>query len=295
MARLPAFYRQDTPPCEEVRAVPEIIHAVDETAIAATIEANINDYLLSFARLPGAFLHADSESVWIDSGVPDATFNSIVHARFSRPDIDARIDAVLSHFRHRAQPVTWHIGPTSEPPDLAQVLLAHGMTHSEDEPGMAIEIERMRDDVGAPPGLAIEPVCDERGLRAWVDVWLFPVPDDVRQSIHTVLQQRGLGADLSWRYYIGRLDGKPVAISELFVGHGVAAVHYVVTLPEVRRRGIGTAMTLHVLREARARGYGVAVLTASPEGISVYRRIGFREYCWFRRYEWHPDHGTYAP
>jgi len=66
----------------------------------------------------------------------------------------------------------------------------------------------------------------------------------------------------------------------------------VVTLPEVRRRGIGAAMTLRVLHEARAIGYRVAVLTASPDGIGVYRRIGFREYCLFRRYEWGPDQGT---
>lgn len=60
-------------------------------------------------------------------------------------------------------------------------------------------------------------------------------------------------------------------------------MHYVVTLPEVRRRGIGASMTLRVLREARAMGYRVAVLTTSPDGIGIYRRIGFRAYCWFRR------------
>jgi hypothetical protein len=35
-------------------------------------------------------------------------------------------------------------------------------------------------------------------------------------------------------------------------------------------------------------GYHVAVLTASSDGIGIYRRIGFREYCWFRRYDWEP-------
>lgn len=47
-------------------------------------------------------------------------------------------------------------------------------------------------------------------------------------------------------------------------------------------------MTLRVLRDARALGYRVAVLTASPSGIGVYRSLGFREYCLFSRYEWEP-------
>ena len=41
----------------------------------------------------------------------------------------------------------------------------------------------------------------------------------------------------------------------LVFGAGVAAVHWVVTLPEMRHLGIGTAMTLAALREARTIGY----------------------------------------
>lgn len=263
----------------------QIIEKIDPATIAVAIEANINAYLLSFARLPGAVLHDDLHCVWVDSGVADATFNSVVYAHFSPDAIDAQVEPVLAHFRRHARPVTWHIGPSTKPTDLGRFLPAHGLAHSEDEPGMAVEIDRMRDDFAAPPGLTIETVRDEGGLRDWIAVWLFPVPDDVRRRHLDVLRRRGLGANLPWRYYVGRLDGKPVATSELFVGEGVAAVHYVVTLPELRRQGIGTAMTLRVLHEARDLGYHIGVLTASPDGIGSYRRIGFREHCWFHHYE----------
>lgn len=266
-----------------------IVQAIDPATVAATIEANINAYLLSFARLPGATLHDAPESTWVDAGIADATFNAVVRATFDPGGVDAGAASVLAHFRRQARPVTWHIGPTTTPSDLDHSLLAHGMAHSEDEPGMAVELDHLRDDVGTPRGLTIETVRDEQGLEEWVSVWLFPVPSDIRRICLGVLRQRGLGDALPWRYYVGRLDGQPVATAELFVGTGVAAVHYVVTLPEARRRGIGAAMTLHVLREARALGYKVGVLTASPEGIGLYRRIGFQEYCLFRRYEWSPD------
>ncbi len=270
--------------------MPDILQRIEPASIPAVIEANINDYLLSFARLPGATLHDDATSTWVDSGVASSTFNSIVRARFApAAAADAHIESVLAHFRQRSQPVTWHIGPTTEPPNLEQMLLAHGMVHSEDEPGMAVELTHILDSLPTPPGLTIHQVRDARGLRDWVDIWLFPVPVEARQPSFDALLGRGLGDDLPWRYYVGYLDGHPVATSELFVGAGVAAVHYVVTQRDLRRRGIGAAMTLHVLRAARDQGYRVAVLTASPDGYGTYRRLGFQDYCWFHRYEWQPD------
>ncbi|HVA90610.1 MAG TPA: GNAT family N-acetyltransferase [Chloroflexota bacterium] len=275
--------------------MPDIVPAIIPATIATVIEANINAYLLSFARVPGATPHHDPQSVWIDSGRSDSTFNSVVSARFSPDTVDAQIESVLAHFQRHARPLTWHIGPSSTPSDLGRILLAHGLTHSEDEPGMAVELSNMREDITAPSGLEVETVRDAGGLEDWVAIWLFPVPAEIRQSVLEVLRVRGVGADLPWRYYVGRIGGRPVACSELFVGEGTASVQYVVTLPEMRRQGIGAAMTLHVLREAREIGYRVGVLTASPDGIGIYRRIGFQDYCWFRRYEWSPSEESAKP
>ena len=269
--------------------MPDPVPAIDPATIPAVIEANINAALLSFARLPGAVLHEEPHAVWVDAGLHDATLNAVVWARFAPDTVHAQIAAVLAHFRRHGRPFTWHVGPTTVPADLGDALLAHCLIHDEDEPGMAVELDRLQADVTAPPELTIEPVDDERGLAVWVAVWLFPLPDDARRHALETLLRRGAGGGLPWRFYLGRLGGRPVATAELFVGAGVAAVHHVVTLPDVRRRGIGSAMTLRVLRDARALGYRVGVLTASADGIGSYRRIGFREYCRFRRYEWHPD------
>lgn len=258
---------------------------IDRLTIAAAIESSINAYHLSFACLPGAVVHDLHDSTWIDSGIPDSTLNWVLGARFSADTVDEGIKSILSHFRRRSSPLTWQIGPSSEPHDLDRHLVVHGLTHDEDEPGMAVEIEHIKAGLPVPDDLAIEPVRDDSRLREWIDLWLFPVPDEVRQVHFDALRARGLGDDSPWRYYIGRLNGTPVATSELFTDGAVAAVHFVVTLPSWRRQGIGSAMTLHVLREAQTAGYRVGVLTASPSGIGAYRRIGFREYCTFRHYE----------
>jgi ribosomal protein S18 acetylase RimI-like enzyme len=79
-----------------------------------------------------------------------------------------------------------------------------------------------------------------------------------------------------WRIYIGRLNGRPVATNMLFNGGGVASIYAVGTAVDVRGRGIGGAITLHPLLEARAEGYRHAVLFSSAMGVGAYERIGFR-------------------
>ena len=92
--------------------------------------------------------------------------------------------------------------------------------------------------------------------------------------------------------YVGRIDGEPVGVSMMFLSSGVAGLYQVEVLPEHRRRGIGTALTLASMEDARQQGYRIAVLQASAMGEPVYRKIGFKSY--FRYNYCHPRGCTFA-
>jgi GNAT superfamily N-acetyltransferase len=155
---------------------------------------------------------------------------------------------------------------------------------------MAADLQQIDESMPIPDGLTIHSVHDVEMMREWIGVWLFPEGlDAMRADYLTALAGLGFATDRPLCHYVGRLDGKPVACVALFFAEGVASVQYVVTLSAFRRQGIGAAMTLAALREARTQGYRVAVLTSSPFGYNIYHRLGFRPYITMSTYGWEPN------
>ncbi len=176
------------------------------------------------------------------------------------------------------------------PADLGERLLAHGFTYGSPEPGMAADLLALPEDRPVPAGLTIERVRDERDLALWTRTLATGFGEGEREAAWVGEMYRRIGLDdrAPWRHYLGRLGGEPVATASLFLGAGVAGIYFVFTVPQARRRGIGAAITLAALREARALGYRIGVLGSSAMGYGVYQRLGFREYCAFGIYEWRP-------
>ena len=76
-------------------------------------------------------------------------------------------------------------------------------------------------------------------------------------------------------FFLGYLDGEPVATAEAAVHAGTVALFGIATLPRFRNRGIGSWMTWQPLRDASAAGCDLATLQAADEGVGLYRRLGF--------------------
>ena len=163
---------------------------------------------------------------------------------------------------------------------------------------MAVDLHTLPESGWEPAELAIEEVLDAAALLEWISTneeAYGAVPAHVDAGYIAVELSLGFGADQPYRRFLARLNGAPVATAALFLGAGVAGLYGVACVGPARRRGIGSAISLAALREARARGYRAAVLESSPSGFNVYSRLGFRECCRLRSYIWNPVRSTYGP
>ena len=266
----------------------EILKDWSAPALIAAIESNQFAFWANLRNLPQVEFRDDDEMLWLITGIPLAGFNVVGRAQFATHEIDPGIDETLAHFQSRRVPMLWAVGPSTQPTNLGEHLQAHGLAHTEDSPAMAVNLLTLNEERFELPTLTIVCVSDLEMLKRWTQVWCigFESPDFVQGVIFDMEASLGLGEHLPRRFYLGFLKGEPVATSLLFLGAGVAGIYGVATIPDARRQGIGAAMTLAPLREARAMGYRIGALFSSPMGLGVYRRLGFQQYFKFGHYEW---------
>jgi GNAT superfamily N-acetyltransferase len=223
--------------------------------------------------------------------IPMSLLNSVMDARLAVNQVDETIQAVIADARPRKVPLLWWLSPSTRPADLGKHLERHGFKLDEESPGMAVHLAEIEESQSMPEGLSIHLAQDDASWLEWSGAMAagFEIPasaDFVVETWHDLLRK----ADHDTvQAFTGRLKGKPVATSLLFLAGGVAGIYSVGTIPDARGKGIGRTMAQHALYQARSLGYDIGVLQASEMGFNVYRSLGFLEVCRISSYRWRPE------
>jgi GNAT superfamily N-acetyltransferase len=245
---------------------------------------------LALGRTRFGVVEASRNLCWSISGIPMASFNAVARCRLGA-DPERQIDDVLGHFAERAMPFVWWV--RGRQANLEKLLCEHGLAYDDQEsPGMAMALPGTPADRGMKPAAILERITERDALRTWVETLLGSV--DATVAGETLERATEVFTELSadrasgWRFYLARIDGRPVGTSALHLGTA-AGLYSVGTLPSVRRQGIGAALSVRAMADAQSAGYGVVTLTASDLGARLYRSLGFTEYCRYREYVWRPS------
>ena len=265
----------------------DVLEDLSTPALVRAIKDNRFEWYEDLGRSPKAEFYSSPGLTWLLTGVPFPGMNTVVRTQLTPDDVDEIIEETVAHFKSKnVTSFTWWAEPGTQPTDLGDRLLAHGFTYAEGAPGMAVDLLALNEDIRAPSDLRIKHVGDAGTLKQWGSTLIsgFELPEGSEGAFFDLFI--GLGFDLPLRNYLGSLNGEPVATAELFLGAGVAGIYGVATVPKARRQGIGAALTLAPLREARAMGYRIGILHSSEMGLGVYRQLGFQEYCEMSHYLW---------
>jgi ribosomal protein S18 acetylase RimI-like enzyme len=272
------------------------VAAFDPTDLAHAVEENLYDLFRAMAQgLSGGELDERDEFSRHHSFPTNPMFKGVWRSRLAPGQVDDAIDDTIAWFKARQAPFFfWWTGASTTPADLGDRLQARGLLDMAEQqsalapgirqtelgaPCMAADLHRMNETALAtvPPGFRIEEVATEAALLDFKRVFVesYEIPEWAGQAWVDATQAIGIG-HTPWRMFVGYLAGQPVATTMLFNGAGVASVYAVATAPAARGRGIGGAITLKPLLEARDEGYRHGVLFSTEMGQSVYKRIGFR-------------------
>jgi len=286
-----------------------LVNASD-AELATLVEENAFAFFRSMATvLPESHLEERSDLCRHLTFPHNPMFKGVWRTRLAPGDVDHAIEDSVAWFRERNAPfMFWWTGPGTVPNDMGERLTRHGFLSMEEQqkelaqgihqtatgaPCMVANLAAMNETVldNLPDDFTLEKVTDELDLydfkRVFVEV--YGIPDWAGQAWVDATLRGGIGRT-PWTMYVGRLGGEPIATTMLFNGAGVASVYAVGAVPSVRGKGIGGAVTLMPLLEARAMGYHHAVLFSTEMGIHAYERIGFRQTdARINRYLWRND------
>lgn len=132
--------------------------------------------------------------------------------------------------------------------------------------------------------LTIREVCNEEDLQNFSKVCnsAFDISDECQKLAED--SQRAGHAKL----FVGLVGATAVACSMLMMVDGVAGVYWVGTLQDYRGKGFGTALTWEAVRAGMEQKADFATLQATPEGKTVYEKMGFVTAANFNNYRIEP-------
>ena len=272
----------------------EILKDHSDSAINDSMEANLIGLWVIMKPIPNMDLYKGDDMLRLFTGLSHPLMNAIVRAQLDDENLEAKIEETINFFKQRSIPFMWWIGPSSRPNDLGEIISTYGLTKLEhDSPGMAVDLRKLDEatfhEASNHSNVTVKQVQNADELRKWSSIVgkCFDFPDIITKAFYemwtVVLEEENVVN------YLAFLNGNPVASSNVIYSAGVAGIWCVGTLSKYRGQGIGTAITMAPLLDARKRGYEIGILNSSEQGFNVYRRIGFKKTCEFRQYVWTPD------
>lgn len=198
----------------------------------------------------------------------------IVRPALDRATAEERVDEIIASTDGDSRRFVWVLGPSCQPANLGEMLVARGFRSVITWNGMVTET------LHEPPGNP-EVVIEELSSHNADDYARLNA-----ESSSGPLYEERLAAALRYlapprkevQIYLGRLRGQAAGIVVLRVEpNGVAYLRNAFTLPEFRHQGVYSALVSHRMEVARAAGCTAAAVQAIQTTSSpILARRGFR-------------------
>ena len=228
----------------------------------------------------GGWTRRDTGCIAMVSGVEIASLNGVVVA--SEEFDDEVVGRARDEVAATGLPYCLQVRPSCAS-DAAEFAARRSMTFEEYQvPLMVLDDPARLAPVAEIDSFVVRQLAPaEADLHSRVAAEGFGAPFELFQRLATpsMLSVEGV------RCYVGELDGSAVTTGMGFCSGSHVSIFSVATSPDHRGHGYGAALTTAAVTDGFAADAEWAWLQSSPDGFSVYQRLGFRTVeewsCWF--------------
>lgn len=264
------------------------MNLVDDPRIAP-VEDNLVEFFTA-VQATVVDVRDEPEGLWWTSDIGFPVFNGAIATRCSADPAGSLRWAreTLDRLSERGLPFMWWLTPRTRNAELDALLVDRGMVATPGTIGMHSPLAQLHYGERLPEGVTLEPVVEDDvddALEVMVEGFAMPLEIGAPFADVTFCPTKPGATRL---HVLARLDGQPAGVGSVLIAHGVAGVYNVATLEVARGRGIGRAVTLELMRLGREHGCSDTILHATPMGLPVYERLGYRRVCEVDRVMWLP-------
>jgi len=182
-----------------------------------------------------------------------------------------KIDYCERLYAQRDLPVLFRITPFLQPSDLPAALAARGYEAFDTTLVQLMRLERPPESPDASGFVVTAPAAD-----AFADAVALLQGSSAQQR--NAYFERLKESPLKTRALLAHIDGRPVGVGTIVLEDGLAGVFSMVTAPDMRARGVASAILALLLTWAWEHGAAHAYLQVDGENhraLGVYRKFGF--------------------
>jgi len=276
--------------------IDSILENASDRQLGWAVEANLFALFRAMTTMSNSYIEETTKLSRHLASPGNPMYKGAWGTNLAPDEIEPAIHETIGWFKSRGAPFFfWWTGPGTAPANIGEQLAAHGLIDMEGQtkemanyiistasgaPGMVADLHKMNESVleKVPSGFEINDVQDEKDLQDFKQVLIdgYDIPAPMADGWVQAAHEFGIGKT-PWRMLLGRLNGEAVGTNVIFNGAGVVGVYGIAVVPSARGKGIGAAITLKPLLEARDKdGYKYTALFSTEMGAPVYQRIGFR-------------------
>lgn len=197
---------------------------------------------------------------------------------FEPGDTDERLDALIERVESQVSGCLWLLGPSAQPLDLAERLMARGFSLALEWQGLALE--DLSSEIERNPAVKIEPLSWENA-EEYASAMATSKHPDQRDALLANAQRFLHMSPQEAQIVLARLDGIVVgnAVSRI-EANGIIYLRNAMTAPAWRQHGVYLALVAHRLATARAVGCTAAVVQAiTTTSAPILIKRGFIPVC----------------
>jgi N-acetylglutamate synthase-like GNAT family acetyltransferase len=207
------------------------------------------------------------------TGMNSIFFNGLFDNRINKNESKELSQLAEQYFNQYQVPWAWFITPPSQN-DLPEL----GYKLVEEAPAMYFDLTQ---PFREPETNSIN--IREVDCNSDFSEWIIPINDGFQvkegDDSYLILNVNVMKKHANkFHHYTAYKNGVIAGASTLFLTRNAVMLHNIATLTNYRKCGVGTALTLHMMKEAKKKGYKHCFLDSSEVAFNLYRKIGFKVY-----------------